>query len=908
MSPVSFLFPNFVRPYEKNIQKMILRKLLLSCWLLLTMSLATFALPQFSTAGFYELPHMGRSAYSMNLAWRFHKGDVKGHPYAVDFNDSDWQVVSIPHGLEYLPVEASGCANYQGIAWYRKHFTLGQELRNKQLFVHFEGIMGKCEVYLNGELVKKHFGGFLPVIIDVTQKIKWNQENVLAVKADNSDDPLYPVGKQQSMLDFTYFGGIYRDCWLVAHNDVFITNANYENEVAGGGLFVSFGKVSEKYAEMNLKAHIRNQSSHSQQVNVTFDLKDSMGNSVQQVRKRMTIRRSKAAYAIATMKLDNPHLWSPESPYLHNLDVTISDREGNILDGYRQRVGIRGIEFKQNEGLWLNGKPYQGKIMGTNRHQDFAVLGNAMPNSLQWRDAKKLRDAGLKVIRTHYVIDPAFMDACDELGLFALVEVPGWQFWNDEPIFGERLYNDIRNMVRIHRNHASLFFWEPILNETHYPEAFAKNALQICEEEYPYPYSTAACDHGAAGDQFYSLLLRPKENELRSDKTYFIREWGDNVDDWNAHNSDSRAARGWGEVPMLLQAAHYGLPSYQENYPVLCYETICQKPKQIVGACFWHSFDHQRGYHADPFYGGIMDAFRQPKFSYYMFMSQREPQKSGLIAETGPMVYIAHELTPFSPKDVTVYSNCDEVRLTVFKEGKTLTYKVDPQHQGMPSPIITFPNVFEFMEWKQMARAGKHDEAFLLAKGLIDGKVVATHKRYPAGQVNRLVLRVDDEKVGLKADGSDVVSVICEVVDKRGTVKCLNNSIVRFDVEGEGRLLGEEAPGVNPQPMVWGSAVALVQSTHQAGKIKVTASMAVPGQNRPLSAVLEFVSRDNDQKEIYSKKELSEIDKATQNISVKHVSHDDLERENARLRKELNLLKVQEVEKQQTQFGAGIND
>ena len=103
--------------------------------------------------------------------------------------------------------------------------------------------------------------------------------------------------------------------------------------------------------------------------------------------------------------------------------------------------------------------------MGTNRHQDFSVLGNALPISMQWRFAKKLRDAGLKVIRTHYVIDPAFMDACDELGVFALVEVPGWQFWNNESVFGERVYSDIRNMIRIHRNHASLFFWEPILNE-----------------------------------------------------------------------------------------------------------------------------------------------------------------------------------------------------------------------------------------------------------------------------------------------------------------------------------------------------------------------------------------------------------------------------------------------------------
>ena len=159
------------------------------------------------------------------------------------------------------------------------------------------------------------------------------------------------------------------------------------------------------------------------------------------------------------MLIESPCLWSPEDPYLYDLDIMVHNEQGKVIDGYRQRVGIRSIEFKQNEGLWINGKPYDGKLMGTNRHQDFAVLGNALPNSMQWRDAKKLRDAGLKVIRTHYVIDPAFMDACDELGVFALVEVPGWQFWNNESVFGERVYSDIRNMIRIHRNHASLFFW-----------------------------------------------------------------------------------------------------------------------------------------------------------------------------------------------------------------------------------------------------------------------------------------------------------------------------------------------------------------------------------------------------------------------------------------------------------------
>ena len=124
--------------------------------LITVVNLSATVLPKFSTAGFYQLPNTGREVYSMNLAWRFNKGDVEGNPAAMDFDDSGWQVVAIPHGLEYLPVEASGSMNYQGVAWYRKHFTLESSLKGKKLFLHFEGIMGKSEVYVNGKLLKKY--------------------------------------------------------------------------------------------------------------------------------------------------------------------------------------------------------------------------------------------------------------------------------------------------------------------------------------------------------------------------------------------------------------------------------------------------------------------------------------------------------------------------------------------------------------------------------------------------------------------------------------------------------------------------------------------------------------------------------------------------------------------------------
>ena len=172
---------------------------------------------------------------------------------ATDFNDRNWKMVSLPDGIEYVPTEASGCINYQGEVWYRKHFTPANELKGKKLFLHFEAIMGKSKVFINGNLLSEHFGGYLPVVIDVTDALNWGTDNVIAVWADNSNDPSYPPGKAQDVLDYTYFGGIYRDCWLIAHNSVFITDPNFENETAGGGLFVAYDKVSDNSAEVLLK-------------------------------------------------------------------------------------------------------------------------------------------------------------------------------------------------------------------------------------------------------------------------------------------------------------------------------------------------------------------------------------------------------------------------------------------------------------------------------------------------------------------------------------------------------------------------------------------------------------------------------------------------------------------------------
>ena len=869
--------------------------------------------PKFSTAGFYAIENSGREVFSMNPAWRYHKGEI-ANAEAVTLDDSQWSVVSLPHGTEYLPTEASGCINYQGVVWYRKHFELDKALKGKKLFLHFEAIMGKSRIFVNGKQLSEHLGGYLPVVVDITDAVNWSGDNVVAVWSDNSDDKSYPPGKPQRVLDYTYYGGIYRDCWLVAHNNVFVTDPNYENVTAGGGLFVAYDKVSEGSADVLLKAHIRNENNLPFKGSLAYEIKSAEGKVVAKSKGRIAIAGNDAASIERKITVSKPQLWTPDSPTLYNLHVLIFDSKGRLIDGYYRRIGIRSIEFKGREGFFLNGKHYNEPLIGANRHQDFAVVGNAVANSAHWRDAKKLRDLGMRVIRNaHCPQDPAFMDACDELGLFVIDNVPGWQFWNKEPQFEQYIYEDIRHLVRRDRNHPCVWFWEPTLNETRFPASFADNALRLVAEEYPYKgaYSSYDVEARTKSNEVYPIqYTHPQEGNgsiyankslnLRDDVTYFTREFGDCVDDWNSHNSPSRVARNWGEVPMLVQAEHYAKPPYKYTSLDVLYRTF---PGHI-GGCLWHSFDHQRGYHPDPFYGGVADIFRQPKYSYYMFMAQRPPLKQeNRLYETGPMVYIAHEMTPFSPKDVTVYSNCDEVRLTFLAGGKTWTYRKPKNDGGMPSPIITFKDVYNFMDDKEMSRKKRQKDVYLLAEGLMNGEVVAAHKVCPVRRPSKVMLWLDNEGNDLEANGSDFTTVVAAITDKEGNIKRLNNYYIKFHIEGEGRILGGEGELANPAHVKWGTAPIVVQSTLNAGKIRITASVLFEGEEMLISGVLEFESKPTTQKMIYKESEAKLLPTASESSFSAATAKSDADLAREREASAKNAERLKEVEKQQTDFG-----
>ena len=865
--------------------------------LLLTLVAIAAKAQQTSVAGFFPLKDSGRIVYNFNEGWRFHLGDAPGAEVA-DYDDSSWTVVCAPHSVRLEPSEVSGCRNYQGICWYRKRFTIPDDMAGKGITVHFEAIMGKQKVFVNGKLVKEHRGGYLPITIPLTGNdqaslnFKAGDECVIAVMADNSDDKSYPPGKLQTQLDFSYHGGMYRDVWLIGKSPLHLTDAIESNEVAGGGVFLHYDNISEKSADVLIDVEICKDDDSDITPVITARIKDATGKTVKTAKAKVSMPKYPGLMASVTLatRLDKPHLWSPEDPYLYDVEIEVSVGK-KICDGGRLRMGIRKAEFRGKDGFWLNGKPYH-QMVGGNRHQDFAYVGNALPNSQQWRDAKRLKDAGMCIVRAaHYPQDPSFMDACDELGLFVIDPTPGWQYWNKDPQWAEMVHQNTRDIIRRDRSHPCVLMWEPILNETRYPQDFALKALEITHEEFPYPgRPVAAADINSAGvkdnyDVLYDWAYNIGKGALDTDKCIFTREWGEYVDDWYAHNAINRAARGWGEQAMLTAAL-----SLTDTYGMMYHGQ-----RQFIGGCQWHPFDHQRGYHPDAYIGGIYDAFRQKKYAFEAFRSQMAPN-----ASTAPMVFIAHEMTQFSDADVVVFSNCDSVRLTAYDGERIATLPVVHDAVGIPNAPVVFQGFWDFWQAREHSYTKRNwQKVSFLAEGIIDGKVVCSEKRMPSRRSTKIRLYADEMGKPLVADGSDFIVVVAEITDDNGNVRRLAREHVTFTVEGEGRLIGDESIAANPRAVEWGSAPALVRSTHQAGKIRIIARPTFEGTYAPAADTLEIESIPYEGKMCYnvsSSSSQAQRPAGWRNAGGRHIPQQVMSEEERRR-------SLEEVEKQQQDFG-----
>lgn len=766
-----------------------------------------------------------RIVQCMNTDWAFYRGDVS-NGQEVGLDDSQWIPSVVPHVMQLEKKHCGGNAIYDGIGWYRRYFTVDPSHEGKKIGVSFEGVMTSCKVYLNGEEVAVHHGGYVGFAVDLTGKVKFGETNVLAVRVSAEEDRLTPPGKPQSGLDFYYHSGIYRDVELVIADKLHISDPLNSGAPGAGGVFITFPEVSKDRAIVQVSTHVRNDYEEGRDAILKSTLTDDRGNVVASSATAVRLEGGKDRMVRQELKLDNPRLWHPYSPYLYKLSSQVV-AGGKVVDEVTTAAGIRTIKFTTEGGFFINGEHLY--IRAANRHQAYPHVGDAASNSMQEREVIDMKRGGYNAVRAaHYPQDPAFLDACDKHGLMVVECIPGWQHFDNDPVFTERVCEVGRDMIRRDRNHPSVILWETALNETRYPAELAKTLHEIAHREYPGDQMYTAGDYFGHADlvDYYDVFYKqvskfPKDGNVMSNyledqiavKPLLTREWGDGAGKkprvWLAENEQEQLEQCITRFEHLEGRGYFDWCMLDAN-------------PRMGGHMMWSYNDYTRGATEETMYSGVVDVNRYPKFGYYMLQSMRDRSISQTGLYRGPMVFIASfnsgKEFESSTSAITVFSNCDRVRL--YRNNKLVGEQSREERAKVRPNVVAKGGSPDFV-----FDAGDYEEGELRAEGLIDNKVAATHKVATAGEPHHIEVVVADLGIAPVADGSDMMPVYFKVCDAKGNLVQSSDLMINVSVVGDGHLIGGgiERIGVSNQKVEGGIGFALVRTSKKAGQLLVRA-------------------------------------------------------------------------------------
>lgn len=708
-------------------------------------------------------------AYELNLNrdWQFVKADT-----LTSVQSQDWQPVRLPHTPRIEPMIVND--QWQGIAWYQRKLTRPADWQDKKIFIRFEAAMNHAEVWLNGHKIGEHLGGYLPFTLDLSESLQTG-DNLLQVRLDNRDNPITGP-KPLAQLDFNTYGGLYRDVRLTVKEPLHITDEILANQVAGGGIFVTYPQLSEQQATIQVQTQLANHALQAKDAVVVQQLYYQQ-QKVAEVSSTLPLAAGAEQHLQQQLQLAKPLLWSPQQPHLYQLHTLVYS-DGKLLEQQQTRIGLRTFHFDEQHQLWLNGKKLF--LRGVNRHQEYPHVGYATSAQADYRDAVKIKEAGFDYVRlSHYPHSKAFMDAADELGLVLLDAILGWQYYSDEPAFRAQILQSCRDMIRRDRNHASVLAWECSLNESEMPAEFIEQLHQTVKQEYPGSYS-AGWQHG------FDLYLQARQHRQMHFETptqpYNVSEYGDweyyaqnagfNQDSWADLKEEERTSRQLlrhGEARLLQQARNVQ-EAHNDNLTT---------PAFADG--YWVMFDYNRGYADDLEASGVMSLYRLPKYSYYFFQSQRSPAEQSDRYQSGPMVFIASEWQPSSSAKVRVFSNAEQVELW---HNDQLISRQQPQRDNYSTHLPHPPFEFDLQQFKP---------GTLTAKAFIGGKQVAQHSVSSAGDVAAIKLTLDSSGIAPAAGVGDMVFVYAELLDAQGNLVPLHDKEIRFNTSGDIAVLNPEA-------------------------------------------------------------------------------------------------------------------
>ncbi|MCM1107010.1 MAG: glycoside hydrolase family 2 protein, partial [Blautia sp.] len=526
----------------------------------------------------------------LNNGWRFTE-HFSERIFDEDYAQEEMTEVRLPHTCKETPLHYFDEHIYQMVSGYRKVITAKKGWKGWRVILTLDGAAHESEVYLNGEKVGGHSCGYTAFSIDLSEKLRYGEKNVLVIKVDSRETlNIPPFG---FVVDYMTYGGIYRDVYLDIKNPVYLQDVFIRSEFGAGS-----GKRITAVSELTLN-------------------KEAEGLSICQYIKKKTDSEYRllgeaalnASKKTLRFPVDSVRLWSTKHPYLYEIKTELK-QNGNVVDKKTVTFGFRKAEFRA-DGFYLNGKKI--KIRGLNRHQSYPYVGYAMPKSMQRMDADILKkELGLNAVRTsHYPQSHYFLERCDELGLLVFTEIPGWQHIGDED-WKRQAVENVRDMVRQYRNHTSIILWGVRINESRDEDAFYQKtnaAARALDPSRPtggvrahkksrlledvYTYNDFVHDGKARGCD--------KKADVTSDmnKAYLVSEY-------NGHMFPSKSFD-WEEHRAEHAIRHANV-----------LDAVAGE-KDIAGSFGWCMFDYNT--HKDfgsgdrICYHGVMDMFRNPKLA-----------------------------------------------------------------------------------------------------------------------------------------------------------------------------------------------------------------------------------------------------------------------------------------------------
>lgn len=389
-----------------------------------------------------------RKRIELNDNWRFIRANEEQAERKL-YDDAHWSIVHIPHTWNAID-GANGYEYYQGACWYRKEFDVEPAYQGSKLFIEFNGSNSITDVYVNGQHIGQHKGGYSTFRFDITDAVKYGAKNILAVKVDNTVvDDVYP-----QKADFTFYGGIYRDVNIIVTNPVHVDLLDY----GSSGIYVVQEQVTKEKAQLTVKVRLVNDSSEEKRVRLWADIVNAEQRAVTYAAKEVVLAARESKAEELPCIIEQPILWNGrKNPYMYSVNVSLTSFNDTI-DECSIPFGVRYFHVDAEKGFFLNGEHLP--LYGVSRHQDRKDMGWAITEQEQVEDMAAIKEIGATSIRlAHYQHSQFFYDLCDKEGMVVWAEIPFISVMSQHELEGINAKQQMLELIKQNFNHPSIMFW-----------------------------------------------------------------------------------------------------------------------------------------------------------------------------------------------------------------------------------------------------------------------------------------------------------------------------------------------------------------------------------------------------------------------------------------------------------------